>query len=549
MRLHSIKLIGEFKCLKGTLGAPFFLQFSRPRDEYSPICLVGLNGSGKSNLIELISDIFCYANRELNEQFINKRDLDYDFELRYYLGIPEHQTEVKLVGSSGELRLFRNVQEGWQEVNILPSEFLPQNVIAYSSGHNQSLSSVYAKSQFAFFDVVRRQGVFHRNYRKLLDRFEGRLYEHDEHVLIELNIFLEKSLRNEPSLFNAPQRYNGELNPEEGLDTIKPKLPTTIFSDYSANQLTFISLYVLGNEKFREFLRRELNIEKLVSFQIDLRLNEYKEVDFVYDEVQRLALLSSNRNEKDGNILSGIYEFNLNNEFFDAINSLFAERKNFYEVLQFLTHLSAKKWSADEKATLKTSKYCRNVPNISGGFSPIRFINTKIRLVNPGSETLYDRLSDGEHQLIQVIAALLLNEGKDSLFFLDEPESHFNPKWRAEFLALINKYVQTDRCEIMISTHSPFLVSASAGNRVLHFKKDENSSMSIEKSEVETYGASFDSLLRSIFDLPVLISEGPLEEIRNISQQENKEQALQELEKYGESFEVNYLKNRLRSEI
>jgi len=101
----------------------------------------------------------------------------------------------------------------------------------------------------------------------------------------------------------------------------------------------------------------------------------------------------------------------------------------------------------------------------------------------------------------------------------------------------------------VISTHSPFLVSASEGSRVLHFKKDDLSNITINQAEVETYGASFDSLLRSLFDLPVLISDGPMREIKEIANYQDKQRALQELESYGESFEINYLKNKLRHEI
>jgi predicted ATPase len=86
MRLQSIKLIGQFKCISGTEENPFFYAFSPTEEEtYQPLVLVGLNGSGKSNLIELISDIFCFSERSFNKQYQLDCELTYKFELRYSL--------------------------------------------------------------------------------------------------------------------------------------------------------------------------------------------------------------------------------------------------------------------------------------------------------------------------------------------------------------------------------------------------------------------------------------------------------------------------------
>lgn len=215
----------------------------------------------------------------------------------------------------------------------------------------------------------------------------------------------------------------------------------------------------------------------------------------------------------------------------------------------------AKRWSRDEKRTLKTSCYERNVPNIAGGLAPIRFVNTKVRLIHPNTVTLYDRLSDGEHQLIQVIGSLILFGDQQSLFILDEPESHFNPEWRIEFVDIINNYVGLSNLELIISTHSPFVLSACKSERVLHFKKDSEGCVAIQPmGNVETYGASFDSLLASVFDLDVLISKKPLTELRAGLRAYDEgfmdeQETLEWLESYGDSFEVNFRRNQLKHKL
>lgn len=221
----------------------------------------------------------------------------------------------------------------------------------------------------------------------------------------------------------------------------------------------------------------------------------------------------------------------------------------------FVSQMVAKRWSIDEKRTLKKSCYQRNVPNIAGGLAPVRFVNTKVRLINPNTVTLYDRISDGEHQLIQIIGSLILFGGQQSLFILDEPESHFNPEWRIEFVDVINKYVDLSKLELIISTHSPFVLSACKSERVLHFKKSQEGCIAIQSlGNVETYGASFDSLLTSVFDLDVLISKKPLSELKEGLRAYDKglmdePETLKWLESYGDSFEVNFRRNQLKHKL
>lgn len=291
------------------------------------------------------------------------------------------------------------------------------------------------------------------------------------------------------------------------------------------------------------------------SFEIDLRLSDYRDLDFIKDEVLRLLQLSCDGSKFNQETLNGVLKFEINQAFFEKLESLYLERSMFLDNLMFISQMVAKRWSVDEKRTLNTSHYVRNVPNIAGGLTPIRFINTKVRLNNPNTVTLYDRLSDGEHQLIQIIGSLILFGNQQSLFILDEPESHFNLEWRIEFVDIINKYVDLSKLELIISTHSPFVLSACKSNRVLHFKKDQEGCVAIQSlGSVETYGASFDSLLASVFDLDVLISKKPLSELRAGLRAYDEGfmdvlETLEWLESYGDSFEVNFRRNQLKHKL
>ncbi|OBU41637.1 hypothetical protein CTM76_16835 [Photobacterium phosphoreum] len=578
MRLNRLKLVGRYKSIVGTEQQPFIYTFKSSSEGYSPICLVGLNGSGKSNFIELIADIFGYADRYFNPQYECSTDLTYDFEIEYQITggsvlrtvlLKCTDSELKMLYIEGErpLSYGTNELESYQldqmvellgifnEVQSDFHEMLPTNVIAYSSGNNQGLSSVFAKAQLSFYNVVRKQGVFHREYAKRFDNLITREDGFDENQIIELRDYIESSFKRNKSLFESPLEFNDEIDIDVPLSSIKADLPIGKFTDHAVNQLFFVSLMVNQNDEFKRFLTDYTSISSLESFEIDLRLSDYRDLDFIKDEVLRLLQLSCDGSKFNQETLNGVLKFEINQAFFEKLESLYLERSMFLDNLMFISQMVAKRWSVDEKRTLNTSHYVRNVPNIAGGLTPIRFINTKVRLNNPNTVTLYDRLSDGEHQLIQIIGSLILFGNQQSLFILDEPESHFNPEWRIEFVDIINKYVDLSKLELIISTHSPFVLSACKSERVLHFKKDQEGCVVINSIRgKETYGSSFDSLLSSVFGLEVLISKRPLDEIREVlSKYDNGDltsaAALEQLEKFGQSFELNYRRNKIRREL
>ncbi|MCL1446541.1 AAA family ATPase, partial [Klebsiella quasipneumoniae] len=59
-----------------------------------------------------------------------------------------------------------------------------------------------------------------------------------------------------------------------------------------------------------------------------------------------------------------------------------------------------------------------------------------VRFTKQGVEEpmMLKELSDGEHQLLHSLGLCLLFRETNSLFLLDEPETHFNPHWRASFI-------------------------------------------------------------------------------------------------------------------
>nr|WP_276595294.1 AAA family ATPase [Roseateles albus] len=166
-------------------------------------------------------------------------------------------------------------------------------------------------------------------------------------------------------------------------------------------------------------------------------------------------------------------------------------------------------------------------------------------------EVALDDLSDGELQLLLTLGAVRLFGDDETLFLFDEPETHLNPSWRTRFHL---DFEQANRAhgsaQALVSSHSPFLVSSLPKHAIYHFKKTDQMT-SMETPDSETFGASFELLIKRHFDLKAAISETAIQDIRgkladNKLSTEDKLAWLEE--SVGDSFERSYLINKLRGE-
>ncbi len=143
MRLDYLK-IGEFKNLRD-----FFIDFDEDR---SYTVLVGSNGSGKSNLIEAIVNIF--RNLDLREM------CPFDYELGYKIrhsGVERSTHSVKVLGQQGEAPRFwfDGVERPRAELARMAQDaecpYLPRFVFGYYSGPSDRLGSYFRRHRDQFY--------------------------------------------------------------------------------------------------------------------------------------------------------------------------------------------------------------------------------------------------------------------------------------------------------------------------------------------------------------------------------------------------------------
>jgi predicted ATPase len=107
--------------------------------------------------------------------------------------------------------------------------------------------------------------------------------------------------------------------------------------------------------------------------------------------------------------------------------------------------------------------------------SLIREVRVKVR-IGPNEESLsFRELSEGEQQLLMVLGLLKFTQQEESLFLLDEPDTHLNPAWSVEYLDLLKKVVgESQKSHFIITTHDPLVVAGLTKEQVQLLERDEN---------------------------------------------------------------------------
>ncbi len=94
-----------------------------------------------------------------------------------------------------------------------------------------------------------------------------------------------------------------------------------------------------------------------------------------------------------------------------------------------------------------------------------------------GTMVTFSELSEGEQQLLAVVGMLRFTQGEETLFLLDEPDTHLNPRWKLDYLELLEREVGGVKgsSQLILSTHDPLTIAALKKNQVQIFRRHKDS--------------------------------------------------------------------------
>lgn len=563
MRLLSLHLHGRYKGLQDQ-------EFDFTESSGQVIAFIGLNGSGKSQLLELISECFAFLERAQRPEFQVKTTLGFGFTIEYqihdhsqYAGsnyqmagstqtfvgaIPDPIYRVELAENSKEPEVY--LQEGERWFPIALDELQLPRVVGYSSGLNENLQRSFLKNANQIFEGL---NVFSRRKRQLRRESDSQVVD-------------ERFLRRYPYLFRQEvTRYqSGDEFIEQfgAISEISLRLSTHVYLDYDSAQLAIASLSILNHQVLSNALSGT-TFHRPVEMQMEYDLKNWVVDDEVANDISKFigdalpwnvsgqgrAATSTEYDELGVRYLKGVTTL----DFLDVDVTDFLAQSNagsglrMFERLYRIQQLGLKALSVSTRQNLKKDNYQGAVKKPLKSRLPFSVMQLKLA-DEEGRIVSYDDLSDGEAQLLQVLAIITLFKDEQTLFLLDEPETHLNPAWRTHFHSFLQQALSagTGNAQMLVSTHSPFMVSSLHKDSVFMFERNADSTIRYHPATEETYGASFDVLIKQFFGLESLISHSVVEEIRRRIRVDGAN-VVDWLETLGKSPEKSYLIKKLGS--
>jgi ABC-type multidrug transport system ATPase subunit len=111
----------------------------------------------------------------------------------------------------------------------------------------------------------------------------------------------------------------------------------------------------------------------------------------------------------------------------------------------------------------------------------------------------YGEMSEGERQLLTVLGLIRLSRNKRTIFLLDEPDTHLNPRWQYDYLDLIQRWAETsgDRCHLLLTTHNPLMIGSLRKQQVRVLSVMESGKVEAREPDDDPIGIGVEGLLKS----------------------------------------------------
>jgi restriction system-associated AAA family ATPase len=519
MKLLRLKITDPdgFRSLPCGFEQQFRTEWSRQNEleagtDFAPFVCAGRNGSGKSNLLEALAAIFYQLDvQRVRRNFLPAVLMDADdlgaphgFELEYLIHPTReanNYAQVRVVKDPGNsprmywanAASFDELAEGTGndgECGERQRELLlPEFVLGYSSGENEVLSLPFFKLRFVAFDeywtALRERQAYAGHPDTRLAYLDS---EFSQAILLCNLLFVEGD---EPPAFAAGTGI-------EALTQFRIVLRRSLPMD-EAQAYPFTAPIIGTN-----------NEHPLITFDADsngYRLDvlhllresdpdEAQRSSLAVDALRRCATLEYVDEASDSRVL----DYRVDAHTCKAFKANFDGPRALFQALQVLLTLNLYTVGDSLKADLyrSGSDYVREtVPTLASDERVMRFKHVSLRKQGVTTPLSLKSLSDGEHQLLHSLGLCTLFAGTRSLYLLDEPETHFNPDWRANFITRLTACLGADGKdgEMLLTTHSPFPISDSTPDKVLLFEREEATGvLRVHHPDYNTLGASINKI-------------------------------------------------------
>ena len=468
--------------------------------------VIGWNGTGKSNVLEALATLF----RDLimgKDQWGNKDKPSFAYIVRFFC----HHKEIEI---NADPDREKNVYEiSYRELNPKESDetvgqpglftinefndhtlnpikfsefkkqqdgFIPKYIFGYYSGHSDRLQAVFRPYLQQYDKKLRNAKSEDPGLRRLFYA----LPVHSQFVLLAF-------------VLQQDELVQGFLDTQLGLDT-----------NTESESIDSV-LLVLNEPSWNLNKSKEPKGEYgACKENPDIFWGAEGVVRRFLDRVHQVATAPIQNTRKD--------------------DSTFWNKKSREYVYLFIKDLSRLEKLVGEQ---KPREFFRDLEStyVSELISEVR-IRVKLKK-NDGSVT-FRELSEGEQQLLTVLGLLRFTAEDESLFLLDEPDTHLNPRWSVDYIDYLNKFVTSgsekeSSSHIVLTTHNPIAIAELKKQQVQILLRDkENMEISSREPDFDPRGMGYAGIITSdMFGLDAALdsyTQNLLERKRKITAEEKK---------------------------
>lgn len=393
--------------------------------------VIGWNGTGKSNVLEALAIIF----RDL---IAKKRTPEFAFRLSYYMGANDQQRRIYIDADPDRKKDVYQVYisdieknksinhqlfdaQDVEEVNSLGTpikvstffnsdvQYLPRYVFSYYSGESSRMHEIF-RPYLEIYDGKLRNGE-----DPGLKRLFYAMPVHSQFVLLAFMIQQSNDVR------ELLEKDMG-IDPDEGIESVLFVLKQPGWSKKRGNK----NKNAGGDDRFwgakgvvQTFLDRLLNVSLA-----PIKVKRDKQITLWNKESTEFQYLFV----KDIKALRELVGDQPPAQFFRDLES---------------THVS----------------------------ELIEEVRIRVRLKKNDGSVTFRELSEGEQQLLTVLGLLRFTAEEESLFLLDEPDTHLNPRWSVDYISYLKRFIadstqQTESSHILMTTHNPLAIAELDRNQV-----------------------------------------------------------------------------------
>jgi len=534
MKLLMVKVASAETC-GGLLDGLelWFRSASADCFSFDPLCLVGPNGTGKSQLMQVLAEMFQSAIHACNpKEERSETNANLHFELEYVIcpeatDDPVHVriSRIAVGKQRPKLVIQRKSDLDWSDCDLgapATRKLLPSKVVGYTSGDNETLSLPFLASRSGYAEDVSQMALDETlNTSPVIDT---RL------MLIDYGTHLEVLVAN-LLLGNVPQR-------------------SALLKDALVEDLhSFRCIVQLNHPAAPKVSRAKAALSGRRGVQLTTELEKY------IDQLRRCSTCHNYQEETE----TYTFDFQISEETRKAFDFFWEGAFDLYSAfhkLAMLNDLAIPKIARERsRKDAQARRFAARLPEPQDENKVFRFQRVTFVSHDEKQEVDYVSLSDGEHQLTQILGTFCMVSFPNVLFLLDEPESHFNPQWRVKFLSLIRELPTANgvrsaatpaaQQECLLTTHAPFVPSDMSRDRVFIFKK-ENGKVTANHPDIETYGTNFDAVLDECFGVHPAMSDLPKEDIAKLMKSDSPAEIEEGIQRLGSSVDKVFLADRLR---